>query len=281
MILKKVYLLECLIYYLIHFYCMKIYKCVIESIKKIIFNDSYIGKYYINKQTRSKYSLNDILIDILYVLKTGIAWRDLRSHIKWTSVYWHFKRFTKRNIFKKMFLKMRNKAIKNTQSNILLIDTSFICNKYGINNVSRNKFNKNKKCNKLSCVTDEFGVPFSICANKGTLHDIKFFDVHYKDLSNSFSKNKYKYLLADKAYFSADLRNKLIVNNCNLMVPNKKNSNKQYPFNKNIYKKRINVEHLFSKIKSFRRIAIRYDKLFDTYMSFVYMGFSLLLFRNQ
>ena len=29
------------------------------------------------------YKLSDYLTDILYVLKTGISWRDLRSHINW------------------------------------------------------------------------------------------------------------------------------------------------------------------------------------------------------
>jgi len=31
------------------------------------------------------------LVDILYVLKTGIPWRSARSHIHWNTLYHHFK----------------------------------------------------------------------------------------------------------------------------------------------------------------------------------------------
>ena len=259
---------------------MKVYKNLINSIKNIIFKDSVIGKFYLNSQTNSKYSLNDILVDILYVLKTGIAWRDVRSSIKWTSVYWHFKRFTERNIFKKLYLKFRNKTIKKVNIDTLLIDSSIICNKYGINKVSRNKFYKNKKCNKISCITNDKGIPISINVNKGSVHDLHFIDFHCKDLHKIFRNNKASYLLADKAYFSSKLKTKLLTHNCNLMVPCKKNTKPLLPFNKLIYKKRINVEHLFAEIKNFRRINTRYDKIFSVYKEFIYLGFSCLLEKN-
>jgi hypothetical protein len=35
---------------------------------------------------QQKYNLSKYLFDILYVLKIGIAWCDLRSHINWNSV---------------------------------------------------------------------------------------------------------------------------------------------------------------------------------------------------
>jgi hypothetical protein len=34
--------------------------------------------------------------------KTGIAWRDIRSRIKWQTLYFHYNRFVKFNIFKKV-----------------------------------------------------------------------------------------------------------------------------------------------------------------------------------
>jgi len=34
-----------------------------------------------------KYTLKKILIDIVYIMKTGLSYRELRSHIKWQAVY--------------------------------------------------------------------------------------------------------------------------------------------------------------------------------------------------
>src|SRR3989344_1184043 len=69
--------------------------CFKDYLKLIIINDKHIGKYYVNLYPNSKYSIDDILDDILYVLKTGIAWRDLKSIVNWQSVYFHFKRYFK------------------------------------------------------------------------------------------------------------------------------------------------------------------------------------------
>jgi hypothetical protein len=55
-------------------------------------------------------------------------------------------------------------------------------NKYGINKMAKNKFFKNKNCNKISIITDVNGISLSVLINKGTLHDIKFLDGHFKDL---------------------------------------------------------------------------------------------------
>jgi hypothetical protein len=52
----------------------------IRSIPKLVYSFNFSHK-------QQKYNLSEYLIDILYVLKTGIAWRDLRSHINWNSVY--------------------------------------------------------------------------------------------------------------------------------------------------------------------------------------------------
>ncbi len=243
--------------------------------------DKSIGKFYSKSFPNSKYSLEHILTDILYVLKTGIAWRDLRSTITWQTIYFHFKRFTKYNIFKQLFFKLRKLYINSSNDQILSIDSSFISNKYGKNKISRNKFFKNKNCTKISVIADSIGVPVSIIVNKGNIHDIKFFDKHLIDLMFTVKTNKYKYFLGDKAYVSNKIREQLKNFNCSLMVPKKSNMIKTYDFDKQIYKKRIFVEHSFQKLKINRRINCRYDSLFSTYYSFVYLGACKILMQNM
>lgn len=250
-----------------------------DYLKTIILDNPNIGKFYSKKHPNSKYSLDNILNDILYVLKTGISWRDLKSSIKWNTVYFHFKRFSKFNIFKHIFLKFRNIYFSNNNTNIQLIDSTFVMNKYGKTDVARNIWFKNKKCNKVSLLTDSKGVPLSVLVKSGNIHDIHFVEQHINDVHLLNTSNKIK-LLADKAYESKHLRSKIKTFNYFMMIPKKSNAKITYPFNKNTYKKRIFVEHSFQKLKNFRRISTRYDSLLSSYFTFLYLALSQILFKK-
>ncbi len=225
--------------------------------------------------------MNNILDDILYVLKTGICWRDLRSIINWQSVYFHFQRFVKFNIFKKLYSFLRNTYFKNNKSNIQIIDSTFIMNKFGKNKIARNKFFKNKNCNKVSFITDVNGIPISVLINSGNVHDNTFVENHVKDLYIlNKKKNKKIILLADKAYESKKIRDNISKFNYSLMVPKKINAKIDYSFDKIIYKKRLFVEHSFQKLKNFRRISTRYDSLIISYLAFLFLAVSQIIFKK-
>lgn len=252
-----------------------------EVLRKTIINDANIGRFYTSNFLHTKYKLSDIIDDIFYVLKTGISWRSLRSHINWQSVYFHFKRFVTNNIFKKFYLSLRSQYFSNNKTEVQIIDSTFIANKYGKNVVARNIFFKNKNCNKISFLTDLKGVPLSVLVNSGNIHDSKFINEHMNDIfiiNKNF--NKSNILLADKAYEGKNIRTSLKTFNYKLFVPAKKNSKIKYPFNKKLYKKRIIIEHSFQKLKVFRRIQLRYDSDIETYLSFLYLATSFLIFNN-
>jgi hypothetical protein len=50
-------------------------------------NDMCILLLIAHIKSKQKYTLKEILVDIVYIMKTGISYRDLRSHIKWQTVY--------------------------------------------------------------------------------------------------------------------------------------------------------------------------------------------------
>jgi transposase len=47
---------------------------------------------------------------------------------------------------------------------------------------------------------------------------------------------------------------------------------KRFRWTKALYRERNNVERFFNKLKQFRRIATRYDKLGATFMAFVQLA---------
>lgn len=112
--------------------------------------------------------------------------------------------------------------------------------------MARNKFFKNKNCNKVSLITDINGIPLSVLLDCGNVHDLHFVEKHIKDLY--LLQNKKNTLIGDKGYVSKKLKDTLINNNYNLVYPLKKNMKGTNEIDKNIYKKRIHIEHTFQKL---------------------------------
>jgi transposase len=73
-----------------------------------------------------------------------------------------------------------------------------------------------------------------------------------------------KRMLGDKAYDSAELREELDVRGTKPVIPNRSNRKQPYSFSKRLYKLRWRIESAFNRLKDFRRIATRYDRLAET-----------------
>lgn len=93
-----------------------------DVFKNTILTSKTIGKNYKHTYPNSKYTLNDIINELIYVLKTGLSWRMLRSDINSKTLYWHFQRFIDANIFERLFKHLRNLFIKNNSTDIQIID---------------------------------------------------------------------------------------------------------------------------------------------------------------
>lgn len=73
------------------------------SFKEII-KTYIIDHKLLNQRYKSKYSIDDIINVIEYVLITGSSWRSLNlpvfyNKFKWQSFYYHFNKLSKLNIF--------------------------------------------------------------------------------------------------------------------------------------------------------------------------------------
>jgi transposase len=71
--------------------------------------------------------------------------------------------------------------------------------------------------------------------------------------------------MADKAYDANTLRADLKQRKIKIVIPGKANCKKRIRHNKMAYKKRNVIERCFGRLKDFRRIATRYDKLAGNY----------------
>ena len=76
-------------------------------------------------------------------------------------------------------------------------------------------------------------------------------------------------MLGDKAYDSAELREDLHERGTKPVIPNRCNRKQPFSFSKRIYKLRWRIESAFNRLKDFRRIATRYDRLARNYLASV------------
>lgn len=75
----------------------------------------------------------------------------------------------------------------------------------------------------------------------------------------------------DKGYDSNDIRKKLDDNQMQVVIPPKKNRVEVIDYDKELYKQRNRVERFINRIKQFRRIATRYEKLAETFVAFLHI----------
>lgn len=250
------------------------------EMKKIILNTDSLKNTYIGKYSNTKYTLDLIINEIFYFLKSGVSWRMLRSEINYKTLFWHYSRFVKANIFCRLFSVIRNKYINKYIKNdvSLLIDSTIIYNKNGRNKIGRNKFYKNKEVTKISLMIDINGFPLSVLFMKGNYHDNSVFDKHIRDACILLPKNNKK-VMADKAYSSKNNYELLDGKNISHIIPPRKNMKiaKSYTYDKNEYIKRIKIEQMFAKIKNYKRINLRYDKTIRNYSGFVYIALRFIM----
>lgn len=79
-------------------------------------------------------------------------------------------------------------------------------------------------------------------------------------------------LLADRAYDANHLRDRLAAQNTQAVIPSTTSRNQPIPYDRRAYKARNRIERLWCRLKDWRRIATRYDKLARNFLSGAYIA---------
>src|SRR6187551_2028122 len=86
-------------------------------------------------------------------------------------------------------------------------------------------------------------------------------------------------VLADKAYDADGIRNLIEAQGAVPNIPAKSNRKWKPCFSKVLYRERNLIERFFSKLKHFRRIATRYEKLAENFLAMVKLASMRLWLR--
>ena len=88
-------------------------------------------------------------------------------------------------------------------------------------------------------------------------------------------------LLADRAYDADSLRTWLTARRVKAVIPSSKARTVPYPHNRCAYCRRNVIERLFCRLKNWRRIATRYDRLADNYLAGVALVAAVTEWANE
>lgn len=76
-----------------------------------------------------------------------------------------------------------------------------------------------------------------------------------------------KRLIADKAYDADRLRNWLNERRIEAVIPGRAARDVVYPLNRAAYRRRNVIERMFGRLKNWKRVATRYDRLAINYLA--------------
>jgi len=88
-----------------------------------------------------------------------------------------------------------------------------------------------------------------------------------------------KCVVADKAYDATELRQHIAAMGATVVIPPRSNRRERIRWSKTIYRHRNLVERFFCRIKHYRRIATRYEKLAERFASFISLVRAIVCMR--
>ena len=114
---------------------------------------------------------------------------------------------------------------------------------------------------KVHALTDVIGRPYALMLTPGNVSDIKAAPALLE------RAGRMRYLLGDKGYDADRLRRSLRESGAVPVIPGRRNRKRAIRYDQERCRGRHLIENAFCRLKDFRRVATRYDKLGANFLS--------------
>ena len=203
---------------------------------------------------------------IIWLLRTGAPWRVLpEEYGSWNAVYSRFRRWQIKGFWKAVFLALAS----DPDLEAVMIDgyihpcpQTFGWRKRGQHRQALGR-SRGGFTSKLHAQVDALGNPVSFFLTGGECADISVAPQLLERVRDCT-------VIADKGYDSEPLVQLPESRGCTVVIPPRSNCKTPRRYDRHLYKERHLVECFFNKIKEYRRVATRYEKLAQTFLSFTW-----------
>ena len=131
---------------------------------------------------------------------------------------------------------------------------------------------------KIHAATLDENCAVALHLTPGQAHDGRQFETLYESLD---TENVIEFAALDKGYDADRIRARLALDGIEPVIPPISSRSQKLPYNKELYRGRNRVERFFNKLKQFRRMATRYDKLAKTFRAALHLVAAFLILRNS
>jgi transposase len=202
---------------------------------------------------------------ICYVLRTAVAWRDLPAiYGPWNSVYSRWRRWCALGLWQEILRLLSGQA----EGCVRFIDGSHIklhqfgCNPAGGQQAQAIGRTKGGLNTKLCALVEGNGRLMAAVLAPGQMYEVEAAAPLLGDLKRVL-------LVGDKGFDADALREKMLAQDCLACVPPRSGRRSPAWYHRGFYRKRHKVENFFQRIKVYKRVSTRYEKLAITFLNFV------------
>ncbi|WGR97406.1 IS5 family transposase [Bradyrhizobium sp. ISRA443] len=215
-----------------------------------------------------------VISGIIHVLKSGCRWRDCPAVFgPYTTVYNRWNRWSRREVWRNLFEALRGLS---PDDDFQAIDsTTAKAHRAAAGGKGGRKAqaigrSRGGRTTKIHAVCDSLGRAIALEVTPGQRGDIR------AALPLLSSLPPPRCCAADTAYDANELRQFLIERGTTPVIPNNPTRKRFHPFDRAAYKRRNLVERMFCRLKDWRRIATRYDKLARNFLSAVNLAAAII-----
>jgi len=205
---------------------------------------------------------------IFYVLRTAVAWRDMPAcYGPWNSVYTRWRRWCTLGLWQEILRLLARNAV----GCVRFVDGSHIkLHQFGTNPaggqsaqaIGRTKGGLNTK---LCALVEGQGRLMAAVVVPGQMYEVEAAAPLINTLKNVL-------VVGDKGFDADVLRQQLLAQGCLASIPPR--SGRRFPawHHRALYRQRHKVENFFQRIKVYKRISTRYEKLAFTFLNFILLA---------